>query len=129
MVSPSYSWDETDYGYELDNKRISVDEMKMERWDTGERIETTAFNVQVRIGTPGYASPKDVLAYEDPKPAWEAANILTHFLEEWGKMGLSELQNTPSGDSLPTGLAEDDPIDLFEASLGYNDFKLKRALP
>lgn len=130
MVSPSDSWDDTEHGYETGDASITVSEVSGTMWDDGEKTDISGYQVRVTVGTAGYATPKEIATYEDPKKAWEMANILTHYVEEWGRSGIGDLQGGMNGVAVPPeGLAEREPKKVLKDALAYNDFRIDDCLP
>jgi len=99
-------------------------------WDNGEAVDISGYQVRVTIGTPGYASPQEIVTYEEPGQAWEMANLLTYYVEEWGKPGIGDLQGGMNGVAVPPeGLAEREPKQVLKDALDYNDFRIDDCLP
>jgi len=123
MVSPSQAWDDLDSGYEKGDVRIIVGQT--EGWGGDSTWE--GYTVSVWDGPAGYESITEIASYEDPRKAWELANLLTHYIDEMGP-SLMRLEDPTEGEVLPRDLDERDPEEMLRDVLGYNDFHLDRVL-
>jgi len=80
MVSPQPDWDDVDHGYRYGGWEITVTEMQYSRWEDGELDEGTAYSVAIVGLIDGVAdSHREIISFKKLRPAWEFANILTHY--------------------------------------------------
>ncbi|GAA3865752.1 hypothetical protein [Haloarcula argentinensis] len=131
MTSPAEGWEDTERGYEQGDTSVTVGEVKLTQYRNGDRTEYNGYQVRVWIGKPGYASPEEIATYEEPRKAWELANILTHYLSAYNsKLDLSNITDGfESGEHLPPdGVAEREPEELLRDALGHHEFRLDEVL-
>ncbi|WP_128478096.1 hypothetical protein [Halorussus pelagicus] len=127
MVSPNDTWEETEHGYENGDTSVIVSEVEGRIINDGQRKSFTGYEVQIWEGPAGYASPTEIATYEEPRPAWELANLLTRLYGTYPANLLMGLEG-PEGDSLPRGLADRDPAQLLRDVLGYEASYVDEAL-
>lgn len=127
MVSPANSWEEIENGYRSGDTSILVSEVEGRIVEDGQHTRFTGYEVQVWEGPAGYASPTEIATYEEPRPAWELANLLTRLYGTYPANLLMTLENPERG-SLPRGLAERDPEQLLRDVLGYEASYVDEAL-
>jgi hypothetical protein len=126
MVSPAESWDDIESGYENGNTKVVVSQVEGRIVKDGTQTEYTGYCVNIWDGPPGYERHRDVATYEDPRPAWELANLLTRLYEERPELKMA--LDKPEGDDLPRGVAERDPEQLLRDVLGYEEYLVDEAL-
>lgn len=123
MVSPSDKWTDTEHGYERGETSVTVRKMNRVAFEDGDRMAGDVFSVTVWRGPERH---EEIAAYEEPKRAWELANLLTHLIDETSPV-MMQLTGE-SGSPLPRDLTDKDPEDVLRDALGYNEMLLDRAL-
>ncbi|WP_255149791.1 hypothetical protein [Halorarius halobius] len=75
MVHPSDNWEEKTNGYQCPNCKLRIAELHHNRSD-----EVNKWAVDMFYGT----QHQRILGFKDPRLAWEAAKILTHYIDRLG---------------------------------------------
>lgn len=112
MVSPHENWEEDGDGYRNGRTGIYVREMNMMSWDDGEKFDGTVFEVVVYtdMGTVS-EKPTGIADFIEPRPAWEFANILTHYFEHTQVGVLAARSYLEYGDDAYDEWRPDSPIE------------------
>ncbi|MWV41053.1 hypothetical protein [Natrialba sp. INN-245] len=142
MVSPHDNWEDVEDGYRNGNIGVFVEPAYIE--DEGgvlySRVgvtesDTNAYLVSYQSGLEtGYGSHKELINFEDPRAAWEYANLVTHYLEYGSDedLSISELQgrSDPTEDTWhPKGVvSEMRAEEVMRKMLGHYEFRLNDAL-
>mgnify|MGYP000064841345 FL=1 len=128
MVSPAGGWEDTKHGYENDDVAITVREIRGSDWGDDRSVNFTRWQVQVRRGPPGYAQIEDLAEYDEPRPAWELAHMLTHLFDEYGDdrviMSLTDPEKGDRPERSESGPTEADPETHLRNCLGDDDHLL-----
>ncbi|ELZ21635.1 MULTISPECIES: hypothetical protein [Natrinema] len=142
MVSPHPNWVDAEDGYKNGSIGVFVHPAFIRAGDgvysssVGvPESDANAYSVSFRSGLgTGYGSHKSLVDFEDPRTAWEYANLATHFFEEAPTtefavsrlQGISDLMEdnwTPDGVVSDMGAEE-----VMRKMLGHYEFQLDDAL-
>lgn len=142
MVSAHESWEDIEDGYKNGNHGVFVEPAFIESGggvrtarvgvaDTDANAYTVSFHSGLESGS---GTQKSIVDFEDPRTAWEYANLTTHFLEDAPdpEVAVPRLQgiSDPTEDNwTPDGIVTDlDAETVMRKLLGHSEFRLDDAL-
>lgn len=130
MVSPADGWKDVDNGYVSGSTRVLVEPIHHEVTENSEftssvpESEANAYAVSIVDGSSGHGTHRTLVEIQDPRTAWEVANLCTHYLNERPAMDLTGLKYDPAHNSEPEkirGVVTDlTPEEIMKALLGYD---------
>lgn len=126
MVSPAEEWNELENGYENNNITITVTRIQGSEWEDGRSVNFERWQVRVRRGASGYGQVDEIAEYDEPRPAWELAHMLTHLFEEYDSNRVLLTLTDPEKGQRPTGIGptDNDPETHLRNCLGYEEHML-----
>ncbi|MFC7232819.1 hypothetical protein ACFQMM_18380 [Saliphagus sp. GCM10025308] len=142
MVSHHATWEDTEDGYKngeigvfvTPTHAVSKDRVDYARVRDTE-ADTTVYSVSFRTGIEsGYERRKPLVDFEDPRTAWEYANLATHYIEHAhiAEFAVLELQGrgTPTDQNwIPDGVVADMAAEaVMRKMLGRHESQLDDAL-
>lgn len=142
MVSSHPNWEDTEDGYKNGSVGVFVHPSFVRSGDGFHSAsvgvpesDANAYSVSFRSGLgTGYGTHKSLVDFEDPRTAWEYANLVTHYIENAGghEFAISELQgqSDPTENNwTPDGIVTDlDAEETMRKMLGHYEFRLDDAL-